>query len=71
MKLIPNSFQMPNAFVDEVMVKLNDPAVKIYLVIVRKTRGWHKEFDSISLHPFFKHDLFLSGLFVLYTQQSG
>ncbi|WP_109067510.1 replication protein [Acinetobacter baumannii] len=52
MKLIPNSFQMPNAFVDEVMVKLNDPAVKIYLVIVRKTRGWHKEFDSISLSQF-------------------
>lgn len=52
MKLIPNSFQLPNAFVDDVMDKLSDPAVKIYLVITRKTRGWHKEFDSISLSQF-------------------
>ena len=53
-KFIPNSFQLPNAFVDEAMSKMSDPAVKMYLLIVRKTRGWHKEFDSISISQFMK-----------------
>lgn len=48
-KFIPNSFQIPNAFVDEAMNKISDASVKIYLLIVRKTRGWAKEFDSLSL----------------------
>lgn len=46
---IPNSFQVPNAFVDEVLNKISDAACKIYLIINRKTRGWTKEMDSISL----------------------
>lgn len=46
---VPNSFQVPNAFVDEVLNKISDAACKIYLVICRKTRGWNKEMDSISL----------------------
>ena len=49
---IPNSFQVPNAFVDEVMRDIGDVAAKLYLIICRKTRGWYKEFDSISLSQF-------------------
>ena len=48
----PNSFQVPNAFVDEVMCQIGDVAAKLYLIICRKTRGWYKEFDSISLSQF-------------------
>ncbi|UYZ90751.1 replication protein [Moraxella bovis] len=47
-KFIANSFQLPNAFVDEMLCKLSGNACKIYLLIVRKTRGWHKEADRIS-----------------------
>ncbi|UZA25333.1 replication protein [Moraxella bovis] len=39
---------MPNAFVDDVLNQLSGNACKIYLLIVRKTRGWHKEADKIS-----------------------
>ena len=45
---IPNSFMVPNAFVDEALSKLNGNACKIYLLIVRKTRGWNKPADFIS-----------------------
>lgn len=38
-----------NAFVDEAMGKLSDASVKIYLLINRKTRGWAKEYDALSL----------------------
>lgn len=48
-RFIPNSFMVANAFVDEAMNKISDAAVKIYLLIVRKTRGWTKEFDALSL----------------------
>lgn len=51
-KFTPNSFQVPNAFVDDVLGKISDAACKMYLVICRKTRGWHKEMDSISLSQF-------------------
>ncbi|MEN8282594.1 MarR family transcriptional regulator [Acinetobacter gerneri] len=46
---VPNSFQVPNAFVDDVLSQISDAACKIYLIINRKTRGWTKEMDSISL----------------------
>lgn len=45
---IPNSFQLPNAFVDEMLDKVSGNACKVYLLIVRKTRGWNKEKDRIS-----------------------
>lgn len=38
-----------NAFVDDAMNKLSDASVKIYLLIIRKTRGWTKESDALSL----------------------
>lgn len=47
-KFIANSFQVPNAFVDEALAKVSGNACKIYLLIVRKTRGWNKEADRIS-----------------------
>lgn len=48
-KFVPNSFMVANAFVDDCMDKISDAAVKIYLIIVRKTRGWTKECDALSL----------------------
>ncbi|MBF7683007.1 replication protein [Acinetobacter sp. B5B] len=51
-KFVPNSFQVPNAFVDEVLDKISDAACKMYLVVCRKTRGWQKEMDSISVTQF-------------------
>ena len=51
-KFVPNSFQVPNAFVDDVLGKISDASCKLYLVICRKTRGWNKETDSISLSQF-------------------
>lgn len=47
-QFIANSFQVPNALIDEVLDKISGNACKIYLLIVRKTRGWHKEADRIS-----------------------
>ncbi|WFF39269.1 replication protein [Moraxella nasibovis] len=47
-KFIANSFQVPNALIDEVLDKMSGNACKIYLLIVRKTRGWNKEADRIS-----------------------
>src|SRR5574344_1990357 len=49
---IPNSFQITNAFVDEAMKKLSPTANLLYIVIVRKTRGWQKNKDAISLTQF-------------------
>ncbi|EHU2649491.1 hypothetical protein AZG96_RS05130 [Acinetobacter baumannii] len=48
-KYVPNSFQVANAFVDEAMSKISDASVKIYLIINRKTRGWAKECDALSI----------------------
>lgn len=45
---IPNSFQVPNALVDDIISTLNANSLKCYLVIVRKTVGWNKEWDKIS-----------------------
>lgn len=51
-KFIPNSFQVPNALVDELMDKMSGNAFKCLVFIIRKTRGWHKESDRISLTQF-------------------
>lgn len=48
-KFVPNSFQIANAFVDDAMNKISDASVRIYVLIVRKTRGWTKESDALSL----------------------
>lgn len=50
---IPNSFQMPNALVDSgVLAKLKGSSLAMYIFIVRKTRGWQKNSDSISISQF-------------------
>ena len=55
---IPNSFQIPNALVDELMQTISPNALKCYLIIVRKTVGWNKEWDKISTTQLMK----LSGI---------
>lgn len=51
-KFIPNSFQIPNAFVDEILGEMSGNAVKCYLLIARKTTGWQKESDFIAVSQF-------------------
>lgn len=51
-KFIPNSFQVPNALVDALLYQMSDAALRVYIIIIRKTRGWHKESDRISLSQF-------------------
>jgi len=46
---IPNHTQIPNDFIDKDMRKLNGSETKVFLVICRKTIGWHKESDYISI----------------------
>ncbi|MBF7691117.1 replication protein, partial [Acinetobacter pollinis] len=68
MSFIPNSFQIANALVDDGMLaKMKGSALALYIIIVRKTRGWNKEMDSISLSQFQKFsgygkDAVLAGL---------
>ena len=47
-RIIPNTFQTPNLLTDNVMQYLTGNEVKCYLVIVRKTLGWHKGSDRIA-----------------------
>lgn len=49
---IVNAFQIPNDLVDRLLLELSPNALKCYLVIVRKTIGWGKEFDAISASQF-------------------
>ncbi|XKM12687.1 replication protein [Orbaceae bacterium ac157xtp] len=49
-----NSFQVPNALVDELIATLSGNELKCYLIIVRKTKGWQKEEDAISISQFMK-----------------
>lgn len=49
---IPNSFQVPNALIDEVVADLSGAELKCYLFIVRKTVGWNKKSDAISISQF-------------------
>ncbi|HFC8465921.1 TPA: replication protein [Neisseria subflava] len=52
MKYIPNSFQVANAVVDDFLCRMSGNAWKCYAVIVRKTTGWQKEIDYISVSQF-------------------
>lgn len=47
-KFIPNSFQVPNVLIDEYLSKISANAFKVYIVMVRKTKGWQKDYDSLS-----------------------
>ena len=48
-KIIPNSFQYPNYFCDDLMWLLSGDEQKILLYTVRRIFGFHKEKDNISL----------------------
>ena len=48
-KITPNTFQTPNVLVDDYMQYLTGNETKCYLVVVRKTLGWLKRRDCISL----------------------
>ena len=47
--LIPNTCQVPNVIFDEVMRRISDPALRVLLAIVRKTYGFQKHSDTVSL----------------------
>ncbi len=44
----PNYTQVSNEFLDGRMAELSGAAVKVFLVITRKTIGWHKDTDAVS-----------------------
>ncbi|HEY5236135.1 MAG TPA: replication protein, partial [Rhabdochlamydiaceae bacterium] len=46
---VPNYTQAPNELFDEWLPKLSFVELKVLMVIVRKTFGWHKVRDRISL----------------------
>ena len=48
-EFIPNSFQIANSVIDEYLSKISGNAWKCYVLIVRKTRGWQKTHDSLSI----------------------
>ncbi len=45
----PNYTQTPNAIFDELMADMGNAELRVVLAISRKTFGWHKERDVISL----------------------
>ena len=48
-KLAPNTCPVPNVILDVVMRKVSHAEFKVLMAIVRKTYGWHKDSDRISL----------------------
>lgn len=52
---IVNSFQVPNALVDELMAEMSGIALKCYMLITRKTTGWGKLSDKISINQFIEY----------------
>lgn len=65
---ISNAFMMPNDLIDKgYMAKMKGAALPCYLFIVRKTRGWNKANDNISISQLvdatgYKKDAVLSGI---------
>ena len=50
-----NSFQVPNAIIDQHLGKdLDVQELGVLMVIIRKTKGWHKDVDGISISQFRK-----------------
>ncbi|AXX46584.1 bacteriophage replication O family protein [Acinetobacter sp. 1130196] len=52
--IAPNFTQVPNVVVDELAAKLSDSAFKMYVVLIRKTKGWDQSRDAISISQFEK-----------------
>lgn len=55
MSYLINSFQVPNFLVDDLIQKMSPNGLRCYLVIIRKTIGWAKEFDAISATQFIRY----------------
>ena len=51
-KFIVNAFQVPNAVIDDYLADLSGNAFKCYMFIARKTVGWGKSTDKISVSQF-------------------
>lgn len=51
-KLKPNFTQIPNVFFDEIYTKLGYAELKVFLYVLRRTYGFHKKTDKISLTQF-------------------
>lgn len=49
-----NHTQISNDFLDKYMCELTGAQVKVFLAIARKTIGWHKETDSVSISQLMK-----------------
>ncbi len=47
-----NGFIFPNSIIDELLPELSESELKCYLVVLRKTKGWNKEEDYISISQF-------------------
>ena len=54
----PNYTQTPNELFDVLMADMGEAELRVVLVAIRKTLGWHKQRDAISLSQFEK----MSGL---------
>ena len=50
--LVPNSTQVPNVLLDELMPILGGAEFKCLMYIARRTYGFRKSYDSISLTQF-------------------
>ena len=46
----PNHTQTPNICLDEIFKTLTEGELRVILVIIRQTFGWHKSADKISLN---------------------
>lgn len=51
-KLIPNSTQIPNVYIDHLFPYLTEPELRAVIYIARRTYGFQKEKDSIGLGQF-------------------
>ena len=51
---IRNTTAVPNALLDSFLSVLKPAELKVLLVIIRSTIGWHKEHDWISTSQFMK-----------------
>lgn len=47
-------FILPNSIIDELLPELSHSELKCYLCVLRKTKGWNKEEDAISVTQFMK-----------------
>lgn len=49
-----NGFIFPNSIIDELLPELSHSELKCYLAVLRKTKGWNREEDYISVSQFMK-----------------